>query len=96
MITTDGTAAKWAVALLGAAAEMGVLLARRALPLRLAWLGLAVAVGAGIAIMLLSPAGLGEVPVLVGIAHVPMYTRRGRCARPPSRWSRAASASRSW
>jgi signal transduction histidine kinase len=77
VVATHGTSLKVVVGVLGACAELGLVLSGRILPTRLAWLGVALAIGAGFAMILLAPDGLGEVPVLVGAAALPMSIQPG-------------------
>lgn len=54
-----------------------MLLRRLILPTRLAWLGVALTIGTGFAVIVLAPDGLGEVPVLVGAAVLPICVQAG-------------------
>ncbi|WP_370153420.1 sensor histidine kinase [Streptacidiphilus sp. EB129] len=77
VVATHGGTLKPVVGALGACAELGMLLRRLILPTRLAWLGVALTIGTGFAIIGLAPGGLGEVPVLVGAAVLPMCVQAG-------------------
>ena len=77
VVATHGLILKLAVAVLGACAELGMLLSREILRIRLTWLGAALTIGAGFAILILAPDGLGEVPVLAGAAVLPMCVPAG-------------------
>ncbi|MBY8886632.1 hypothetical protein K7472_17415 [Streptomyces sp. PTM05] len=77
VIAAHGVALKVTVGVLGALAELGLLLNRRFLPPRVAVLGVALTICTGYAITLLAPNGLGEVPVLAGAAVLPMAVPAG-------------------
>ncbi|SFF30887.1 Signal transduction histidine kinase [Actinacidiphila alni] len=77
VIAAHGTAVKVAVGVLGLLAELGMLLARRILADRLALVGVALTIACGIAMTLLAPNGLGEIPVLAGAAILPAHVPRG-------------------
>lgn len=77
VFAAPGTAAKVAVGLLGAGAELGILLGRRATPARGAVLAVALTIGAGFAITFLAPSGLGMVPLLMGTAMLPACMEEG-------------------
>jgi signal transduction histidine kinase len=81
VFAAPGTAAKVAVALLGAAAELGILLGRGATPTRRAVLAVAVTIGSGFAITFLAPSGLGMVPLLMGTAMLPACMEEGPVRR---------------
>ncbi|WP_371538181.1 sensor histidine kinase [Streptomyces sp. NBC_01023] len=63
-----GTTLRIVIGALGVLAELGLLLGRRTLPSILGALGATLTIGTGLAISLLVPAGLGSVPVLVGLS----------------------------
>ena len=82
VFAAPGTAAKVAVGLLGAGAELGILLGRRTPPpARPALPAVALTIGAGFAITFLAPGGLGMVPLLMGTAMLPACLEDGPVRR---------------
>ena len=77
VVAAHGLVLKLLVGALGACAELGMLLSRGIVRARPAWLGVALTIGAGFAILLLAPDGLGEVPVLAGAAVLPLCVPAG-------------------
>jgi signal transduction histidine kinase len=72
-----GTTTKIAVGLLGAVAEVGMVLGRRVLRSPWAAAGVAATIVAGFAMTVLAPNGLGEVPVLAGASVLPLRVPAG-------------------
>lgn len=68
---TPGTWGKVIVGVLGAVAVAGTLWGQRASSPRQAVVGLSLTIVTGFAITALAPAGLGEVPILFGVAFLP-------------------------
>ncbi|WP_327297485.1 MULTISPECIES: histidine kinase [unclassified Streptomyces] len=73
----QGTGLRIVIGALGVLAELGMLLGRRTLPSVLGALGAAVAIGSGLAITLLVPAGLGSVAALAGLSVLPLRLPAG-------------------
>ncbi|BBA95503.1 putative histidine kinase [Actinacidiphila reveromycinica] len=77
VVAAPGAATKAAVGVLGFLAELGMVLSRRILPADRAVWGVLLTIGSGFAITLLAPIGLGEIPVLVGAAVLPLCVPPG-------------------
>ncbi|MEE4545936.1 histidine kinase [Streptomyces sp. V4-01] len=77
VVAAPGAATKAAVAALGVGAELGMLLGRRILRPERAVYGVVLTIATGLAITLLAPNGLGEVPVLAGAAVLPLCVPAG-------------------
>jgi signal transduction histidine kinase len=78
VLDAHGTVRKIIVGVLMVCAELGLIAARRSASNRLAALAVTLTVITGLAITLLAPDGLGEVPVLAGAANLPHYLPAGR------------------
>lgn len=72
-----GTSLRIVVGALGVLAALGLLLGRRTLPSFLGTLGATIAIGSGLAVSLLVPAGLGSFPVLAGVSVLPLRLPAG-------------------
>ncbi|MGQ4515229.1 histidine kinase [Streptomyces sp. DW26H14] len=77
VLAAEGTTTRIAVGALGIGVEAGLLLDRRRPPSVLGAAGVVLTIGAGLAMTVLAPEGLGEVPVLVGAAALPLRLPRG-------------------
>jgi signal transduction histidine kinase len=77
VVDASGVVRKVVVGVLMLAAELGLIAARRVASDRLAALAVTLTAASGLAVTVLSPDGLGEVPVLVGAASLPLYVPPG-------------------
>ncbi|NUS10558.1 MAG: sensor histidine kinase [Streptomyces sp.] len=77
VLAAPGTANRVLVGVLGVLAEAGLLLGRRVLRPQRAVFGVVLTLGAGFAITVLAPGGLGEIPVLAGAAVLPLCVPDG-------------------
>jgi len=78
VVAVHGTGIRVVVGALMLAAELGLIVGRRVLPLRWAFLGVGVTIGTGLAVTILAPDGVGEVPVLAGASILPFCVPSGR------------------
>jgi signal transduction histidine kinase len=77
VIDASGLAAKIAAGALMLAAELGLILARRFPAQRRGLVAVSLTSAAGLAVTLLAPSALGEVPVLAGASILPRYLPAG-------------------
>jgi signal transduction histidine kinase len=78
VLGAHGTVSKIVVGVLMLAAEAGLIAARKSLSDRVAASAIGLTIVAGLAATVLAPNGLGEVPVLAGVASLPRYVPAGR------------------
>ena len=78
VLDASGLALKIAVGALMAAAELGLVFARRAAAQLAGLLLVSLTIAAGLAVTFLVPRGFGEIPVLAGAATLPRYLSPGR------------------